>query len=408
MNGRARRLVTTVAVVAVAVITAVLIVNGGGATPGPTPGSPAAPAALVAGSGVTRPGPSTGAGAAGRAAAPVRAVSNVPMRRLRPGEKPPQFIIFSFDGAGSHEKWQEFLGAASGVHARFTGFLTGLYLLADENKARYTGPGHSAGRSSVGFGGTPAEVATRISDLNRAYAAGHEIGTHYNGHFCSGAEPSGGVWSSAAWSSELGQFFGFFDRYRQDNPGVRLPTLTVPKQSIKGGRTPCLEGRWDQLVPVWKAAGMTYDSSMNAPTMGLSWPRMVDGIWEFAMPYVYSPGFGGMVVNMDYNMWVKFNGGRVQPGTEIALRDKVYRTYTSLYDKALAGNHAPILVANHFNNWNGNSFNPAVLEFMTNYCARKNTVCATYSDVIAWMRLQTPAVLRSLQALPPVAASATT
>ena len=27
-------------------------------------------------------------------------------KKLQPGEKPPQFIIVSFDGVGWHEKWQ--------------------------------------------------------------------------------------------------------------------------------------------------------------------------------------------------------------------------------------------------------------------------------------------------------------
>ncbi|MTD16957.1 polysaccharide deacetylase [Nakamurella sp. YIM 132087] len=328
------------------------------------------------------------------------------MTKLKPGDTPPQFIIFSFDGAGSHEKWQEFMAAAEKTDSRFNGFLTGLYLLTDENADRYTGPGHAQGSSSVGFGGTGEEVATLIEDLNEAYSRGHEIGTHYNGHFCSGAEPSGSVWTTADWNNELDQFFGFLENYKQNNPGVTLPDLTVPLDTIKGGRTQCLEGIWQQLVPAWKEHGFTYDSSMNSPTSGISWPVLRDGIWEFYMPYVYSPGFDGMVINMDYNMWVKYNGGANEPGTEADLRQKVYETYQFLYDEAYAGNRAPILVANHFNNWNGNSFNPAVLQFMENYCGEPDTYCTTYSDVIAWMELQDPAVLDEILNQGSVAAEA--
>ena len=36
-------------------------------------------------------------------------------------------------------------------------------------------------------------MRTEINDLNRALAAGMEIGTHFNGHFCASAGlPSGG------------------------------------------------------------------------------------------------------------------------------------------------------------------------------------------------------------------------
>jgi hypothetical protein len=368
-------------------------------------GAPSGSAAGPAGSSGAAGG-SSGAGSSGGSTAGGRKATNVPMVKLKKGQKAPQFIIFSFDGAGSHEKWQEFLKAAAPLDARFNGFLTGTYLLADQNRNEYTGPGHSAGKSSVGFGGTDSDVRTLIGDLNEAYAVGDEIGTHYNGHFCSGAEPSVGVWSTAQWNDELDQFFGFFSNYRKNNPSANLPELTVPPESVKGGRTPCLEGDWDSLVPAWKKHGLTYDSSMNAPTSGVSWPAKVDGIWEFYMPYVYSPGFGGMVVNMDYNMWVKYNGGKEDASSAADLRKKVYQTYTHLYDETYRGNRAPLVIANHFNSWNGNSFNPSVLKFMKNYCGKPDTICATYSDVVAWMQLQDPSVLAQLLDQQPVAFAA--
>jgi len=59
-------------------------------------------------------------------------------------------------------------------------------------------------------------------------------------------------------------------------------------------------------------------------------------------------------------------------------------------------------VANHFNQWSGNAFNPAAKDFMLEVCAKPDTVCATYSDVIAWMQLQDPAYLAELQSRAPV------
>jgi hypothetical protein len=396
-----RRYVTLAVVVILAVITGVLVYQGD--HPPQQAGQPvvnAGGAAPTARTGSTSPGPAAAAKPAARKA------TNVPMKKLAPGAKAPQFIIFSFDGAGDHDKWKQFMAAAAPTDSRFNAFLTGLYLLSEGQEKRYTGPGHSPGKSSVGFGGTTAELAARITDLNTAYARGHEIGTHYNGHFCAGAEPSAGVWSTADWNSEMDQFFGLFAGYARNNPGAELPKLTVPASSIKGGRTPCLEGQWDQLVPAWKKHGFSYDSSMNSPTSGVSWPVRKDGIWEFYMPYVYSPGFDGMVVNMDYNMWVKFNGGKNQPETAPQLREKVYATYTHLFDATYGGNRAPLLIANHFNTWNGDSFNPAVLKFMKNYCGKPDTYCTTYSDVIGWMQLQDPKVLAALQKQAPVAYSA--
>jgi hypothetical protein len=335
----------------------------------------------------------------------LRRPSNVPMTVLKAGEKPPQFVIFSFDGAGSHEKWRLFMDAAEPLDARFTGFLSGIYLLETANKSAYTGPGHSPGKASIGFGGTKEEILTEVADLNEAYAAGHEIGTHYNGHFCAGAEPSGDRWSTAQWTEELDQFFTFLTDWQKINGYSGAPSLDVPADAIKGGRTPCLEGNLDALIPAWKAHGMTYDSSKNLYT-GIAWPRATKGIWEFPMPYVYSPGFKDMVMAMDYNFWVKFNGGKNQPETAPQLRQIVRQTYDYMYDQAYHGNRAPVLIANHFNAWNGDSFNQPALEFMKDVCGRPETYCATYTDVISWMEMQDPAVLAALQGQAPVATGA--
>ena len=43
-----------------------------------------------------------------------------------PGEKPPQFIVASFDGAGWHEKWQFWQKIQEEVPFHFTGFLSGM------------------------------------------------------------------------------------------------------------------------------------------------------------------------------------------------------------------------------------------------------------------------------------------
>lgn len=332
----------------------------------------------------------------------LRRPTNVPMTKLKPGETPPQFVIFSFDGAGSHEKWQLFMDAAKPTDSRFTGFLSGIYLLETANKSAYTGPGHSPGKASIGFGGTKDEIITEVKDLNQAYTAGHEIGTHYNGHFCAGAEPSGDRWSTAGWNSELDQFFGFVENWQKLNGYTDAPDLIVPTDAVKGGRTPCLEGNLDAMIPAWKSHGLTYDTSKNLYT-GIAWPQQIKGIWEFSMPYVYSPGFKGMVMAMDYNFWVKFNGGKEAPETAPQLREIVRQTYDYMYDQAYHGNRAPVLIANHFNNWNGDSFNRPALEFMKDVCGNADTYCATYSDVIAWMELQDPAVLADLQARPAVA-----
>ncbi|AZI57284.1 polysaccharide deacetylase [Nakamurella antarctica] len=336
------------------------------------------------------------------AATPVdgsRKPTNIPMTKLAPGEKPPQFIIFSFDGVGSSQKLNEFMDAAAPNDARFTGFLTGLYLLTDDNNNAYTAPGASQGSSQVGFGGPASEVIKRVTDLNTFYQRGNEVGTHYNGHFCE----LGQNWSTGQWNGELSQFFDYFTNWKTINGLPDAPDLVIPASEVKGGRTPCLKHTWNQVVQSWKDNNMTYDSSDPAPRDGIFWPQRVDGIWEFYMPYIYSPAFGGKVTAMDYNFWVKFNGAKEEPQTQPELTQKVIDTYNFMYSEAYNGNRAPILVANHLNNWNGNSFNPAAKQFMSEKCGLANTFCATYTDVIAWMEMQDPAVLDDLLNSFPVA-----
>jgi len=324
---------------------------------------------------------------------------NVEFAPLQAGAQPPQFILFSFDGAGSHEKWQRFLAAADEVGAQFTGFLSGVYLLTDDARQAYVGPGHDRGDSSIGFGGSPEELRLLIDDMNTAYDRGHEIGTHFNGHFCDGNDPSGNDWTTAQWSTELDQFLRFVTDYRELNRLPDLPRLRVPPAAIQGGRTPCLEGDPGVVFPAMAGHGLRYDSSR--PVTGLIWPQRVQGLWEFGMPVVPVQATGGKNIAMDYNFWFKFNGARDEPARAAEFTEAVLATYRDMYENALNGNRAPLVIGNHFNDWSGNAFNPAVEQFMLEVCDRPETVCTTYQNVIAWMQAQDPAVLTELMARPP-------
>jgi Polysaccharide deacetylase len=314
------------------------------------------------------------------------------MRKLRPGEKPPQFVLFSFDGAGSHDHWSRILPLADKAHAQVTGFLSGVYLLPDERRREYTGPGHAPGTAAISFGGSTQEVDTRVADLNDAVARGHEIGTHYNGHFCAGNEPSVGHWTTAQWNDELDQF----DAFVRD--GV-THGLQATDKTIKGGRTPCLEGNFDALAPALAEHGLTYDASRTS--VGIAWPQQRRGIWEFAVPVVRVPALGGQkVVMADYNLWYALNGAREDPSRDREFTDVTLDTYRAAYQAALNTNRAPLTIATHFNDWSGGAFSAATERFLSEVCVRDNTVCTTYSHVIEWMKQQDPAVLDSFRTMP--------
>lgn len=329
------------------------------------------------------------------AAPPVPQAASGPepwMRKLEPGEKPPQFILFSFDGGGSHEHWQRFMGIAEKSGARFSGFLSGIYLLPDSRRGEYTGPGNRPGRASIGFGGSEADVRTLIADLNTAIDRGHEIGTHYNGHFCQGSALGVGEWNAAQWKSELDQFFAFVD-------GGRAAGLKLDPAEVQGGRTPCLEGKREVYGPVLAARGMSYDSS--AVSDGIAWPARENGIWQFPMPTVRVPGVGHKkTIMMDYNLWYIQNKARNEPARAEEFGRVTLETYEAAYAAALKGNRAPLVVGNHFNEWSGGGFTRATERFMGEACTRPETICATYTEVIAWMDLQDPAVLKTYRDMP--------
>lgn len=337
---------------------------------------------------------------------PIRAPSNVPMSRLDEGQTPPQFVLFSFDGVGLTPNWDMFLETAADVDARFTALMTGLYFLTDDNAHHYQGPGHRPGEAAIAFGGDEDAVLEQIGYLNRTWLAGHEMGTHYVGHFCSGSGYHGAQWTTADWSHELDRFFTLMTDWRAHNGITTGPDLLFGPDEVRGGRTQCLEGRLDQLIPAWHQYGMTWDSSMPASGTGIVWPRKIQGIWEFPIPYVYSPPLGTHQTALDYNFWYTLNGAQEEPRTARRAAEIVTGTYRYMFEQAYNGNRAPLVIANHFNDWNGNSFNPATAEFMAEVCGLSDTYCATYSEVVEWMELQDPELLEQWQSLAPVAADA--
>src|SRR6478752_297470 len=141
---QARYLVTGLVVV-LAGVTGVLIYQGNQTTTASS-SSVSVPGSTSAGSDTSTTDPYARDTASAETSAPVvtgdRPASNVPMTKLAPGEKAPQFVIFSFDGAGSHQRWNEFMDVAAESNSRFTGFLSGIYLLGDTAKdaGAYTGP----------------------------------------------------------------------------------------------------------------------------------------------------------------------------------------------------------------------------------------------------------------------------
>jgi hypothetical protein len=361
-------------------------------TSSPTPSSPSSPSSPTAPS--TTPAPTFADPRAGRPLPD----GFVP-HRLRPGERPPQFVVVSFDGVGWHQEWVHWMAVAHQVPFRFTGFLSGTYLLSDATRDRYHPPYYPPGTSEIGWG-APADVPVEIRDLNRAVAAGMEIGTHFNGHFCASAGlPSGGdTWTTRDWGVELDQFLHLLRDYRPDNSLPRPVRLHVRLADITGDRTPCLEGTPAALYPALTARGFAYDASFTRPA--LTWPTRdrASGLWQLGMTTFPLHGTGHPVTTMDYNYFFTERGGVDGTAAEARADERqVLATYDDLYRQSLHGDRAPIILGNHFNDWNHGAYVTALTSFVLDVCGRPDTRCVPFRDLVAWLDVQSPRTLARLE-----------
>ncbi|MFZ1362772.1 MAG: hypothetical protein WAS05_07555 [Candidatus Nanopelagicales bacterium] len=323
--------------------------------------------------------------------------------KIQKGEKPPQFVVVSFDGGVENKTgiMQHYLDLAQRTDSRFSFFLSGVYLLPDNKmRLKYDPPNHPRGSSAIGFG-DPEIMETRINTLAEAYRAGHEVGTHYNGHFCG----SNGVqaWNKADWTSEINQFNDILNNWRAYNPqAASAGPLPFNATVVKGGRTPCLEGQRSAMYSAFKDAGYLYDTS-NSGT--LKWPQKTkNGLWDIPLQAIVIPGLGNQgVLSMDYNFLVNQNNGNQQGSQEKCnqVREQSLAAYKKALKDVYSGNRAPLILGNHMNNWMCNAYTEALTEFVEETHKEKPDVrFISTLDLVTWLQEQDPEVVKELMARP--------
>jgi hypothetical protein len=301
---------------------------------------------------------------------PVEAVAQHPVKRSRP----PQFVVVSFDGAGGTQLWPYWRTVARRVHAHFTFFLSGVYLLDWPHHDAYAPPRHARGRSDIGFASSPQVIRGTIAQLAAAYREGHEIGTHYNGHFCAPYGGNVGEWTASDWRRELVQFDALVFAAHGD-------ALPFGPDEVVGGRTPCLQGDFRALYPVLASRAFRYDASQVAP-LG-SWPRREDGIWSVPLLEIPFVGHTFKVVSMDYNFFAN-QVGVADPGRETYL--SLRRAFRISY----RGNRAPLSIGNHFETWNNWAYDHALARFLLETCGLSQVRCVSMRELVDWLDLRFP------------------
>ncbi|MEU0128229.1 hypothetical protein [Streptomyces sp. NPDC006289] len=317
---------------------------------------------------------------------------------LKPGQKPPQFVVFSWDGAGedSQKLFSHFRAVARKYDARMTYFLSGVYLLPEEKKALYDPPQHSAGRSDIGFNDTEG-IRNTLTELRAAWLDGNEIGTHFNGHFCG---PDGGVgtWSVEEWRSEINQAKSFVKSWKTNAPDLKAeaPLPFDYDRELVGARTPCLEGQ-KNMVAAARTMGFRYDSSGIGNQV---WPAKKDGLWDLPLQLVPVPGRAFETLSMDYNFM--FNqSGKTQgdPDQHAYWGNQMRDGLLQAFDRAYNGNRAPLIIGNHFESWNGGTYMRAIEETVKTVCTQRDVQCVSFRQLADWLDAQDPATLAKLGTL---------
>jgi hypothetical protein len=318
--------------------------------------------------------------------------------RLAPGERPPQFVVFSWDGAGEDDNrlFSHFRAVARETAATMTFFLSGIYTLPGSRRDLYLPPGKAPGASAIGYLNDDHVRAT-IGQVGDAWREGHEIGTHFNGHFCDSRGV--GTWTPGQWRSEIDQAVGFVRGWRTNTGFTDLEPLPFDYgRELVGGRTPCLLGQ-DQLLPTARDLGWRYDASSPG---GLQiWPAKRGGLWDFPLQSIPFPGTSYTVLSMDYNMMYNQCGDTVNgdPAQRPYWQQQAAASYLAGFDRAYTTNRAPMFIGNHFETWNGGIYMTAVEQALREIAGRPDVRLVSFRQLADWLDAQDPEVLTKLRTL---------
>ncbi|MFF8942582.1 hypothetical protein ACF1A5_09985 [Streptomyces sp. NPDC014864] len=318
--------------------------------------------------------------------------------RLEPGRKPPQFVVFSWDGAGEDRQklFSHFRKVAKANNATMTYFLSGVYLLPKDRRDLYRPPQHEPGSSEIGFNDEKG-ITDTVKQLRLAWLEGNEIGTHFNGHFC-GENGGVGQWSVEEWKSEIAQAKEFVKTWKT-NTGLRdaAPLPFDYDKELVGARTPCLEGQ-KNFMKAARDLGFRYDTSgVNNQV----WPRKKYGLWDLSMQLVPFPGHTYEQLTMDYNFMVNQSGTLTQGDPDKfdywgdQMRDGLLKGFYRAYD----GNRAPLVIGNHFESWNGGTYMRAIDEVVEQVCNKPDVRCVSFRQLADWLDAQDPQTLAKLRGL---------
>ncbi len=323
--------------------------------------------------------------------------------RLEPGQTPPQFVIFSWDGAGELDNglFARFRKLAQDHDAKMTFFLSGLYCLPEDKKHLYRPPNNPVGASAIGYF-KDEHIKLTLEQVRLAWLEGHEIGTHFNGHFCTGSGTVGD-WTPAQWESEIEQAIGFVTQWKTNTGFTDVDFLPFDyRKEMIGGRTPCLLGQ-ENWLPTARKLGFRYDAS--SPGGNQVWPDKRNGLWDLPLQLIPFPGHSFEVLSMDYNMLANQSQAATSsdPRNYPGWRAQATASYIAGFERAYHTNRAPFYIGNHFEQWNGGVYMDAVEAAFRHVAAEKekglDIRLVSFKQYVNWLDAQDPRLLAKLRTL---------
>ena len=314
-------------------------------------------------------------------------------------ERPPQFVLISFDGSKSQTFWNETFLLSQKSGAQFSYFISGVYFLQSKDRLNYHPPQKRAGSSDIGFAIDDInDIEARTKNVWRALNETNpamEIGSHVNGHF------DGTAWTYEDWTQEFNEFYRLvgkvFEFYPTMNTSFKADWERVITSTIKGFRAPLLAGRPSITAAVMKAFRYSYDAGLVRKE---KWPfKQTPELWNLGLSQIELAGTNRETIAMDYNILYGQCHGQFNPKNSGECRDldsslleyfekQTYSSYVQAFLKSYYGNRTPLSIGHHFSLWNKGIYWTALQRFVLDVCSLPEVKCVTHIELVNWLESQ--------------------
>lgn len=314
-------------------------------------------------------------------------------------ERPPQYVLVSFDGSKSPTFWQETFTLANKANARFSYFISGVYFLQQKDRLNYHPPVKKAGSSDIGFAANDLnDIQQRTKFVWQAVdeiQPHMEVGSHVNGHF------DGTKWTYEEWTQEFNEFHRLVGKVFSFYPALTAPFRdnwdNMISSSVRGFRAPLLAGKPTITAAVLKDFRYAYDASQ---VLKNKWPyKQTLDLWNVGLSRIPIAGTTRETIAMDYNIlygqcngiFNPVNAGECKDVTDEMLthfEKQTYDSYVQGFLKNYYGNRAPLSIGHHFSLWNKGIYWKVLQKFVLNVCQLPEVKCVTHIELVEWMDAQ--------------------